>query len=99
MPTINHEKLRCLGRVHPVMKPLTEAQQAEIEGLTQRYDALIEEHGEDPSEEIAAELKDISGKIDTITASADAPLAWRANIAPRIRIRPARMPLRRSPLC
>lgn len=73
MPTIDHEKLRGLGRVYPEREPLTESQQAEIEALTQRYDTLIEEHGEDPPDEIAAELEEISDKIDTL---ADGEVRW-----------------------
>src|ERR1700744_2281974 len=44
MPTIEREKLRGLGRVHPAQEPPTEEQQAEIDALTARYEALIEEH-------------------------------------------------------
>lgn len=67
MPTIDREKLRGLGRVYPEMEPLTEEQQAEIDALTVKYDALIEEHGDDPPDEIAAELDDISGRIDALS--------------------------------
>jgi ParB family chromosome partitioning protein len=67
MPSINHDHLRGLGRVYPEREPPTEEQQAESEALTARYDALIEEHGEDPTEEIAAELDEISDKIDALS--------------------------------
>jgi ParB family chromosome partitioning protein len=65
MPTI--EKLRGLGRVYPEREPLTEAHQAEIDTLSGRYDALVEEHGDDPPEEIAAELEEISEQIDALS--------------------------------
>jgi ParB family chromosome partitioning protein len=67
MPAINHDHLRGLGRVYPEREPPTEEQQTEIEALTARYDALIEEHGEDPPEEIAAELEQLSDKIDALS--------------------------------
>lgn len=67
MPTINHEHLRGLGRVYPEREPLTEAQQAEIDVLTASYDTLIDEHGEDPPEAIAAELEEISDQIDQLS--------------------------------
>lgn len=67
VPTINHEKLRGLSRVYPEREPLTEQQQAEIDALTARYEALIEEHGEDAPDEIAAELEDISENIDALS--------------------------------
>jgi len=68
MPSIEREKLRGLGRVYPEREPPSAEQQAEIDALTERYDALIEEHGDDPPDEIAAELDEISGKIDALCA-------------------------------
>jgi len=68
MPTIDREKLRGLGRVYPEREPPTEEQQAEIDALTGRYDALIEEHGEEPPDEIAAELDELSDKIDALSS-------------------------------
>jgi ParB family transcriptional regulator, chromosome partitioning protein len=67
MPTINHDHLRGLGRVYPECEPPTEEQQAETDALTVQYDALIEEHGEDPPDEIAAELATLSDKIDALS--------------------------------
>jgi ParB family chromosome partitioning protein len=71
MPTIDREKLRGLGRVYPEREPLTEEQQAEIDTLTARYEALVEEHGDDPPDEIAAELEEISEKIDALSNAAE----------------------------
>jgi len=71
MPTINHDHLRGLGRVYPEREPPTEAQQAEIDALTARYDALIEEHGEDPPDEIMAEIEELSDKIDAVSDGAE----------------------------
>jgi ParB family chromosome partitioning protein len=67
MPTISHDHLRGLSRVYPEREPPSEAQQAEIDALTAQYDALIEEHGDDPPEEIAAELDSVSDKIDALS--------------------------------
>jgi ParB family transcriptional regulator, chromosome partitioning protein len=66
VPSIDHDKLRRLGRVYPKREPPTDEQQAEIDALTARYEAL-EEHGDDPPDEIAAELEESSGKIDALS--------------------------------
>ena len=71
MPTIDHEKLRGLRRVYPEREPLTEEHQVEIDLLTARYEALIEEHGEDPPDDIAAQLEEISEKIDTLSGDTE----------------------------
>jgi ParB family transcriptional regulator, chromosome partitioning protein len=71
MPSIDHEKLRGLGRVYPEREPPTEEQQVEIDALTARYDALIEEHGDEPPDEIAAELEEISDKIDALSEDSE----------------------------
>jgi ParB family chromosome partitioning protein len=71
MPTINRDHLRGLGRVYPEREPPTEERQAEIDALTARYEALVEEHGEDPPDEIATELEEISDKIDALSDGAE----------------------------
>lgn len=70
-PSISHDQLRGMRRVYPEREPPTEEQQAEIEALTARYDALIEEHGDDPPDEIAAELEKISDRIDALSDGAE----------------------------
>jgi ParB family chromosome partitioning protein len=72
-PTIDREKLRGLSRIYPETEPLTEAQQAEIDALTAQYDTLVEEHGDDPPDEIADELQAISDKIDALS---DGEVRW-----------------------
>ncbi len=67
MPVIEREKVRGLGRVYPEREPLTDEQQAEIDALSERYDALIVEHGDDPSDEVAAELEQISERVDSLS--------------------------------
>jgi ParB family chromosome partitioning protein len=71
MLIIDREKLRGLGRVYPEREPPSDQQQAEIDTLTGRYDALVEEHGDDPTDEIAAELEEISSKIDALSADSE----------------------------
>jgi ParB family chromosome partitioning protein len=71
MPTIDREKLRGLGRVYPEREPPSEEQQAEIDALTERYEALVEEHGDDPPDEIVTELEEISDKIDVMSEGAE----------------------------
>jgi ParB family chromosome partitioning protein len=70
-PTINHDHLRGLGRVYPEREPPTGEQQAEIDALTAQYDALVEEHGEDPPDAITAELEQISDQIDALSEGAE----------------------------
>lgn len=67
MPKIDHEKLRGLGRACPEREPPTEEQQAEIENLTAQYEALAEEHGDDPPEEIATEIEKLADRIDVLS--------------------------------
>jgi ParB family chromosome partitioning protein len=71
MPAINHDHLRGLGRVYPEREQPTDQQQAEIDALTARYDSLIEEHGDDPPDEIGVELEEISEKIDALSDGAE----------------------------
>ena len=68
MPNIDREKLRGLGRVYPEREPPSAEQQAGIDALTERYDALVEEHGDEPPDEIMAEIEELSGKIDALSA-------------------------------
>lgn len=72
-PTIDREKLKGLSRVYPEAEPLTEEQQAAIDALTERYDVLIEEYGDDQPDEIASEIEDISNKIDALS---DGEIRW-----------------------
>jgi ParB family transcriptional regulator, chromosome partitioning protein len=70
-PTIDREKLRGLGRVYPEREPPTEEQQAGIDALTAQYDALVEEHGDEPPDEFATELEEISDKIDALSGDTE----------------------------
>jgi ParB family chromosome partitioning protein len=70
-PTINHDHLRGLGRVYPEREQPTDEQQAEIEALTAQYDALVEEHGDDPPDEIVTELEELSDRIEAMSEGAE----------------------------
>jgi ParB family chromosome partitioning protein len=63
-----------LRRVFPVSVPLSPDQQQERDRLMGEYDALITEHGEEPDDEIAAELETLWHDIQRIDASAS---GWR----------------------
>ena len=71
MPTVDREKLRGLGRVYPEREPPSAERQVEIDDLTARYDALIEEHGDDPPDEIVTELEGLSDQIDALSADTE----------------------------
>jgi ParB family chromosome partitioning protein len=72
MPAIDREKLRGLRRVYPEREPPLAEQQAEIDALTARYDALIVEHGDDDQpDEIVTELQELSDQIDALSADTE----------------------------
>jgi len=64
---VDYDALRRFRRVHPEREPIGEEQQAELDRLTERYDALVAEHGDEPPEPIVAELEDISEHIDALS--------------------------------
>jgi ParB family chromosome partitioning protein len=68
MPEIDHARLRGMGSVDPEPLPIDEEREEERDRLGAEYDALAEEHGEDPPEEIAAQLESLSAKIDELAA-------------------------------
>ena len=55
------------------MDPLPPETQAKLDELTAAYDALAEEHGDDPPEGIAQELERLSSEIDELS---EARLHW-----------------------
>jgi ParB family transcriptional regulator, chromosome partitioning protein len=73
MPDLDYDQLRRMRRVYPERLPLSDEQQAEIDRLTQDYDALVAEHGDDPSETVATELERLSAQIDALSERA---LRW-----------------------
>ena len=67
MPEINREALRGFGRIYPERLPTGEEEQAEIDRLTAEYEALLDEHGEDPPEETRAQFEALSARIDALS--------------------------------
>jgi ParB family chromosome partitioning protein len=67
MPELDYAGLRQCRRVYPEIIPPDQATQAEIDRLTAAYDALAAEHGDDPSDAVAAEIAAISDQIDALS--------------------------------
>lgn len=65
-PESDYESLARMGRVSPSAVDLPDDVQAKRDSLATRYDALVEEHGEDPPDDIAQELDRISDEVDAI---------------------------------
>jgi ParB family chromosome partitioning protein len=66
-PETDYAYLSRLLRIPPTAIPLSDEEQARLDELTNRYDALIEELGEDPPAEADAELSRLQGEIDALT--------------------------------
>lgn len=75
MLEIDRQRVHAMNSVDPEEIPLNDDQRRECDRLTAEYDALIDEHGEDVSDDIAGQLEALSAKIDEHYASA---LRWRA---------------------
>jgi ParB family transcriptional regulator, chromosome partitioning protein len=71
MPEISREALREFQRVYPERLPLSEEAQAELDRLAAEYDALVEENGDDLSEEVAAQIEALSERIDTLSEGSE----------------------------
>ena len=71
MPEIDHEALREFSREYPERLPVSAEEQAELDRLTAEYDALVEENGDDPSEEVAVQIEALSGRIDALSEGAE----------------------------
>ena len=67
MPEISREALREFSRKYPERLPVSEEEQAELDRLTAEYESLLDEHGDDPSEEIAAQIEALSARIDALS--------------------------------
>jgi ParB family chromosome partitioning protein len=65
-PALASDFAFSFGRVHPVYEPPTEAEQQELDRLTAEYDALVEEHGDDPEPDIAEQIELLSERIDEL---------------------------------
>lgn len=79
MPSLDYAALRGFERLHPERQPLPPERQEELDRLVAEYEGLIADNGEDPEDEIAAQLDALSGRIDSLS---EGTLAWREdNIA------------------
>jgi ParB family transcriptional regulator, chromosome partitioning protein len=70
VPEIDYQRIRGMARAHPERSEPSEEQQAEIDRLSEAYDALVAAHGEEPPDGVAAELEDLSDRIDTLSEGA-----------------------------
>jgi len=75
MPDLDYGMLRRIGRATPERQPIPEAQTEELDNLSAEYEALIEEHGEEPEPEIAPQLESLSERIDSLS---EGLFTWRA---------------------
>jgi ParB family chromosome partitioning protein len=73
MPEIDYQRMRDMARVHPERRQPDPEQHAEIGRLTNIYETLVAEHGEEPPDTVLAELEELSDRIDALTAG---PLVW-----------------------
>jgi ParB family chromosome partitioning protein len=73
IPRLDYATRYSFGRVHREPKPLSDEQQKVQDRLVTQYEALIEEHGDDPEPDIADTLQSLSDQIDAIGNAA----AWR----------------------
>ena len=73
VPDLDYGRLRGMRRVFPGHREPDAEQQATLDRLTDEYDALVEEYGDEPPEDIAAELEALSEQIDALAAGT---LVW-----------------------
>jgi ParB family chromosome partitioning protein len=66
-PDLGWDTMRRFGRAEPQRVPLSEAEAEELDRLGGEYDALVEQHGDDPEPEIAEQLEAISARIDALS--------------------------------
>lgn len=67
MPECGWDTLRRFGRVEPQRQPLSDAEAEELDRLGGAYDALAEQHGDDPEPEIVEQLEAMSERIDALS--------------------------------
>jgi len=66
-PRIDHQHIRSLSRIEPEPLPIDEEREDECSRLGEEYDALIAEHGEEQSDEIAERLNAMAERIDILS--------------------------------
>ncbi|TAL01122.1 MAG: ParB/RepB/Spo0J family partition protein [Rhodospirillaceae bacterium] len=65
-PELDWETLRSYNRMEPQETPATAKQQKELDRLTAENDRLVEEHGEDATPEVFAQIEKIEERIEAI---------------------------------
>jgi ParB family chromosome partitioning protein len=66
MTEMDYARYGRMGRVSPAEVPLSEEKEAELRALSERLDALVEEHGEDPADDIEEEYEQLSQAMQAI---------------------------------
>ena len=66
MPEADYVLYGRMGRLQPKEVPLPEEKESELRNLTDRLDALMEEHGEDPPAEIVEEYDRLFQAVEAI---------------------------------
>lgn len=67
VPDLAWDVLRRYGRATPESLPPTEAEAEELDRLSGEYNALHEEHGDDPEPEIWQQMEEMSERIDELS--------------------------------
>ncbi len=75
VPDLGWETLRRFGRVAPQCEPLSGEQAEELDRLSGEYEALTEQHGDDPEPEIWQQMEALSDRIDALSEGNKAWLA------------------------
>ena len=70
MPQFDYAERQMFKRVPASSDALSTEAQAELDHLQTAYDGLIEEHGDDPEQEIVEQLASLSDEMEAITAIA-----------------------------
>jgi ParB family chromosome partitioning protein len=73
VPGLDYGRLWNLRRLFPKHREPDAEQQATLNRLNGKYDALVAEHGDEPPEDAAAELETLSEQIDAL---ADGTIVW-----------------------
>lgn len=73
MAEIDHAALRGFGWIEGEEVPLTPEQSEELDRLTDEYEGLIDEHGEDPNARVSEQLDALQARIDELS---DTPKRW-----------------------
>jgi len=66
----DYRQIGAAARVYPERTEPNAEQQAEIDRLTEAYEALVAEHGDEPPKAVLAEIETLSDQIDALGAGA-----------------------------